>query len=185
MNVPGKHNVMNALAAVATAIYLGADIEQAADAIEHFKGVHRRFEVLGNINGITVVDDFAHHPTELTATLTAAMNMNFRRVWGVFQPHTFSRTKMLLDDFAKALSIPDTAVISEILPVRETNIYNIYAEDLCAKVNGSVYKQTFDEITDYVCENARPGDLILTMGGGNVYMCANQIVNKLKSMYAE
>ena len=121
----------------------------------------------------------------LLATLTAAMNMNFRRVWGVFQPHTFSRTKMLLDDFAKALSIPDTAVISEILPVRETNIYNIYAEDLCAKVNGSVYKQTFDEITDYVCENARPGDLILTMGGGNVYMCANQIVNKLKSMYAE
>lgn len=184
MNVPGKHNVMNALAAITTAIYLGADIENIANAVEHFTGVHRRFEVLCNINGITVADDFAHHPTELTATLNSAMNMNFKRVWGVFQPHTFSRTKILLDDFAKALSIPDIAVISEILPVRETNIYNIYAEDLCAKVSGSVYKQTFDEITEYVCKNARPGDLIITMGGGNVYMCANQIVDKLKSMYA-
>ena len=180
LNVPGKHNVLNALASVVTALRLGADINDIARSIEQFTGVHRRFELLGEINGITVADDFAHHPTEITATLRSAMNMGFHNVWCVFQPHTFSRTFMLLDDFAKALSIPDKVVISEILPVRETNIYNIYAEDLCAKIEGSVYRKTFDEITDYVCENAKDGDLILTMGGGNVYMCANQIVDRLK-----
>ena len=181
LNVPGKHNVLNALASIVTALYLGADIKAIAESIAKFTGVHRRFELLGEFNGITVADDFAHHPTEITATLTSAMNMGFKKVWCVFQPHTFSRTFMLLDDFAKALSIPDKVVISEILPVRETNIYNIYAEDLCAKIDGSIYRKTFDEITDYVCENAESGDLILTMGGGNVYMCANQIVKKLQS----
>ena len=180
LNVPGIHNILNALAAIVTALYLGADMEDIAESIEKFTGVHRRFELLGEVNGITVADDFAHHPTEITATLTSAMHMGFDRVWCVFQPHTFSRTFMLLDDFAKALSIPDKTVVSEILPVRETNIYNIYAEDLCAKIDGSIYRKTFDEITDYVCANAKSGDLILTMGGGNVYMCANQIFDRLK-----
>ena len=183
LNVPGKHNVLNALASIVTALSLGADIDGIAENIEQFTGVHRRFEVIGETGGITVIDDFAHHPTELTATLTSAMNMGFKNVWAVFQPHTFSRTFMLLDDFAKALSIPDKVIISEILPVRETNTYNIYAEDLCAKIDGSVYRKTFDEITDYVCANAKSGDLIITMGGGNVYMCANQIFDKLQKMY--
>ena len=182
LNVPGKHNVLNALAAIVTALCLGADIDGIAESIEQFTGVHRRFEVIGETGGITVIDDFAHHPTELTATLTSAMNMGFKTVWAVFQPHTFSRTFMLLDDFAKALSIPDKVIISEILPVRETNTYNIYAEDLCAKIDGSVYRKTFDEITDYVCANAKSGDLIITLGGGNVYMCANQIFDRLKTM---
>ena len=183
LTVPGKHNVMNALAAITVAIYLGAEPQDIAQSIEKFTGVHRRFEVLGEVNGITVADDFAHHPTELTVTLNSAMAMGFNKVWAVFQPHTFSRTFMLLDDFAKALSIPDEVIISEILPVRETNTYNIYAEDLCAKVDGSVYRQTFDQITEYVCSKVQPGDLILTMGGGNVYMCANQIYAKLKEIY--
>lgn len=180
LNVPGKHNVLNALAAITVALYLGAEPENIAKSIAEFSGVHRRFEILGNVNGITVADDFAHHPTELTATLNSAMSMGFRKVCGVFQPHTFSRTYMLLDDFAKALSIPDEIIISEILPVRETNTYNIYAEDLCAKIEGSVYRKTFDEISDYVCSHAQPGDLILTMGGGNVYMCANKIFAQLQ-----
>ena len=106
--------------------------------------------------------------------------MGFRKVWAVFQPHTFSRTAMLLDDFAEALKIPDVAVISEILPVRETNTYNIYSRDLGAKVPNSVCLDTFEEITDYVCKNAQEGDLILTMGGGNVYMCANMIYKQLQ-----
>lgn len=182
LNVPGKHNVLNAMAAITVALYLGAEPKHIADSLAKFTGVHRRFEILGEVNGITVADDFAHHPTELTATLNSAMAMGFRKVWGVFQPHTFSRTFMLLDDFAKALSIPDEIIISEILPVRETNTYNIYAEDLCAKIDGSVYRKTFDEITEYVCQYAQSGDLILTMGGGNVYMCANQIYDKLKKM---
>ena len=180
--VPGKHNVYNSLAAAATAHYLGATPEEIAENLHKFGGVHRRFEILGTPCGITVADDFAHHPTELTVTLNAAMNMGFRKVWAVFQPHTFSRTAMLLDDFAEALKIPDQAVISEILPVRETNTYNIYSTDLGAKVPGSVCLDTFEEITDYVCQNAQEGDLILTMGGGNVYMCANMIYKQLQFM---
>ena len=180
--VPCKHNVYNSLAAAATAHYLGATANEISENLHKFGGVHRRFEILGTPDGITVADDFAHHPTELTATLNAAMNMGFNKVWAVFQPHTFSRTAMLLDDFAEALKIPDAAIISEILPVRETNTYNIYSRDLGAKVPGSVCLDTFEEITDYVCKNAREGDLILTMGGGNVYMCANMIYKKLQFM---
>ena len=123
--VPGRHNIMNALAASAAAHHLGATGKEIAENLEKFTGVHRRFEVLGVSKGITVADDFAHHPTELTAVLTSAMNMGFNKVWAIFQPHTYSRTAILLDDFAKALSIPDETIISEILAVRETNTYNI------------------------------------------------------------
>ncbi len=178
--VPGKHNIYNALAAAAVAHYLGASPESISENLGKFGGVHRRFEILGTPQGITVADDFAHHPTELKATLTAAMNMGFNKVWAVFQPHTFSRTAMLLDDFAEALKIPDEAIISEILPVRETNTYNIYNTDLGAKVPGSKCIDTFEDITEYVTTHAKAGDLILTMGGGNIYMCANMILNKLK-----
>ena len=135
----------------------------------------------GAPGGITVADDFAHHPTELTATLSSAMEMGFRKVWAVFQPHTFSRTALLLDDFAKALSIPDVAIISEILPVRETNTYNIYNTDLGAKVEGSVCIDTFEDITKYIVEHAQEDDLVITLGGGNVYMCANMILKALKT----
>ena len=178
--VPGKHNVYNALAAASAAHYLGATANEISENLHKFGGVHRRFEILGTPMGITVADDFAHHPTELTVTLNAAMNMGFRKVWAVFQPHTFSRTAMLLDDFAEALKIPDEAVISEILPVRETNTYNIYSTDLGAKVPNAKCIDTFEDITKYVCDNAQEGDLILTMGGGNVYMCANMILKELE-----
>lgn len=178
--VPGKHNVYNALAAAAAAHYLGATPNEISENLHKFGGVHRRFEILGTPMGITVADDFAHHPTELTVTLNAAMSMGFNKVWAVFQPHTFSRTAMLLDDFAKALTIPDKAIISAILPVRETNTYNIYNTDLGKKVPGSVCIDTFEDITKYVCDNAKEGDLILTMGGGNVYMCANMILKELQ-----
>ncbi len=180
LSVPGKHNIFNALAAAAVADYMGVSAETIAASLHEFTGVHRRFEVLGTYNGVVVADDFAHHPTELTATLTAAMQMGFRKVWAVFQPHTFSRTYLLLDEFAKALSIPDQVVLSEILAVREVNTYNIYAKDLAAKIPGSVWFQTFEEITDYITKNVQEGDLILTLGGGDVYKCANMIVNKFK-----
>lgn len=180
LSVPGIHNVYNSLAAITVADYLGIPVNKIAENIEKFTGVHRRFELLGTPKGITVVDDFAHHPTELTSTLNTAMELGYNHVWAVFQPHTFSRTAMLMDDFAKALKIPDTAIISEILPVRETNTYNVYSTDLGKKVPGSVCLDTFDEISDYIVKNAKEGDLVLTMGGGNVYMCANQIVKALK-----
>lgn len=181
LSVPGIHNIYNSLAAITVADYLGVPIKDIAENIAKFTGVHRRFELLGKPNGITVVDDFAHHPTELTSTLETAMELGFKHVWAVFQPHTFSRTALLMDDFAKALKIPDTAIISAILPVRETNTYNVYNTDLGKKVPGSVCLETFDEITDYIVKNAKEGDLVLTMGGGNVYMCANQIVKALEN----
>ncbi len=179
LQVPGRHNIYNALAAAATAHTLGASPDGIAENLGKFTGVHRRFEILGSPRGITVADDFAHHPTELTATLSAAMEMGYNNVWAVFQPHTFSRTALLLDDFARALSIPDHVIISEILPVRETNTYNIFNTDLGAKVEGSVCIDTFEDITAFIEQHASPGDLVLTLGGGNVYMCANMILKAL------
>lgn len=107
LHVAGEHNVLNATAAAAAAMYVGVSFEDVAKGLAEFRGAGRRFEKKGEVNGITLVDDYAHHPTELTATLKAAMEMPFRKVWAVFQPFTFSRTAMLLDEFAEALSIPD------------------------------------------------------------------------------
>ena len=179
LSVPGKFNVMNALAAAAAAITLGVDPEKAAKALGSFRGAHRRFEILGKPRGITVADDFAHHPTELRATLSTAMSMGFKNVWAIFQPHTYSRTYTFLNEFADVLSLADHCILSEILPVRETNTYNIYAKDLADKIDGCVWFKTFEEITDYVTRKAGPDDLIITIGGGNVYMCANMIMNRL------
>ena len=182
--VPGKHNIYDALAAAATAHYLGATGNEIAEHLGNFTGVHRRFEVLGSPCGITVADDFAHHPTELEAVLTSAMSMGFKKVHAVFQPHTYSRTSILLDDFARVLAIPDEAIISEILAVREVNTYGIKSTDLGEKIKGAKCIDTFEDITKYIVENAEEGDLVLTMGGGNVYMCANMILKALKDKEA-
>ncbi|MCI1964762.1 MAG: UDP-N-acetylmuramate--L-alanine ligase [Oscillospiraceae bacterium] len=183
LSVPGKHNIYNALAAFAVADALGVDAPMIAEHLHRFTGVHRRFERLGEFGGVMVADDFAHHPTEVEATLTAAKHMGFARVWAVFQPHTYSRTYLLLNEFAQALQIADRVVLSEILAVRETNTYNIYAKDLAAKIPGSIWFKTFDEIAGYMVENTKDGDLILTLGGGDVYKCANLIVQKLQDKY--
>lgn len=176
--VPGEHNMMNALAAAATAHCLGVDPASICTTLGKFTGVHRRFEVLGKFEGVTVADDFAHHPTELTAVLTSAVRMGYHEVWAVFQPHTYSRTYNLLDDFAKALSIPHHVVMTEILAVREENKWGIHTSDLAEKIPGSVWFDSFEEITDYVMAHAQPGDLILTLGGGDIYKCANLFVEK-------
>ena len=178
LSVPGKHNMLNALAAAAAAHSLGIAPEAICSALEHFGGVHRRFEILGQFDGVTVADDFAHHPTELTAVLSSAMRMGYGQVWAVFQPHTYSRTYTFLNDFAEALAIPDHLIMTEILAVREENTYNIHTSDLAAKVPGSVWFDGFDKIAKYVMENAKPGDLILTLGGGAIYKCANLIVER-------
>lgn len=182
LSVPGVHNVMNSVAAAAACHYCGVVPEKLAEGLHAFTGVHRRFEILGKFNGVTVADDFAHHPTELTATLSSAMKMGFHKVWAVFQPHTYSRTYLLMDDFAKALSIPDRVVMTEILAVRETNTYGVYTQDLVDRIPNSCWFDSFDKISDYVIANAEPGDLIITLGGGNIYRCAYQIVEKYKAM---
>lgn len=181
LSVPGKHNMLNALAAAAAAHDLGVAPEAICRSLSRFSGVHRRFEVLGKFQGVTVADDFAHHPTELTSVLSSAMKMGYRQVWAVFQPHTYSRTYAFLDGFAKALAIPDHLVMTEILAVREENIYGIQTSDLAAKVPGSQWFGSFEEIAGYVMERAQPGDLILTLGGGDIYKCANLIVEKYRA----
>ena len=180
LGIPGEHNVYNALAAIAAADNAGIPMDKIIACAESFHGAGRRFEILKRIDGITIADDYAHHPRELEATLTTAMGMGFNRVWAVFQPHTYSRTAMLLDDFAKALSIPQHVVMTEILAVRETNTYNIHTSDLAAKIPGSCWFGSFEEIADYVMTHAKENDLILTLGGGDIYKCANLIVEKYK-----
>lgn len=183
LSVPGKHNILNALAAFIACTSVGADPLEVCKSIKGFTGVHRRFEILGEIAGITVADDFSHHPTEIRATLCTAKDMGFNRVWGVFQPHTYSRTYILMDDFAEALSIADRVVISDILPVREVNTYGVRSEDLAQKIDNCTYLPTFEEISSFISENAQSGDLILTMGGGDVYKCSNMIVDELKKLH--
>ena len=180
MAVPGEHNMMNAVAAAAAAHSLGVDGADICAALGHFSGVHRRFEVLGKFDGVTVADDFAHHPTELKAALTSAMHMGYKNVWAIFQPHTYSRTYQLLDEFAEVLQIPDHLILTEILAVREVNTYKIHTSDLAAKVPGSRWFDSFEKIADYAMEQAGDGDLILTLGGGDIYKCANLIVKKYK-----
>ena len=177
LNVPGDHNVMNALAACVAALIVGVSPEQLVKPLAEFCGAGRRFEILGKINGVTIADDYAHHPTELKATLEAAKSLGFKRVWAVFQPFTYSRTVEHFDDFVKTLSIADRVVLSEIMGSREKNTYNIYSKDLVEKIDGCVWFNTFEEIKDYVLANAEPGDLVITLGCGDIYKAAKLMLN--------
>lgn len=178
--IPGKHNILNALAAFAAAIHAGASVQQCETGIAAFSGAGRRFEILGEYNGITVADDYAHHPSELEAILSSVMKMGYNTVWAVFQPFTYSRTSMLLDDFARVLQIPDKCVMTEIMGSREKNTYGIYTKDLADKIPGSVWFNTFEEVCDYVLANAKSGDIIITLGCGDIYKAAKMMINKLK-----
>ncbi|NLT10484.1 MAG: UDP-N-acetylmuramate--L-alanine ligase [Ruminococcus sp.] len=193
LHVAGIHNVLNALAAVAVSHFLGIDFAAVQKGLSEFHGAKRRFEKLGYEKGITVVDDYAHHPTELEATLRAAMEMNFNNVWAVFQPFTFSRTKLLLDDFARVLQIPDHAVLTDIMGSREKNTYGIFTRHLAEKIPGCIWfpqdesaewtderkYENFSQICDHICQNAKEGDLVITLGCGDAYKIAKMILKKL------
>ncbi len=181
LKVPGEHNIYNSLAALATADYAGIDMYKAINSLEQFGGACRRFEILAEIDGITIADDYAHHPAELKVTLDAAMQMEFDTVWAVFQPFTYSRTKEHMDDFAKVLQIPDKCVMTEIMGSREVNTDGVYTSQLAEKIPGSVWYDTFDEVADHVLAHAKPGDLVITLGCGDVYKIAKIIINKLNS----
>ena len=183
VSVPGKHNISNSLAAASIALENGISPEDVAKYLPNFKGAGRRFEILDEIGGITVADDYAHHPTELEVTLNAAMNMGYNTVYAVFQPFTYSRTAMLLDDFARVLKIADKTVLSEIMGSREINTYNIYSKDLAEKIPGSIIIPDFEDIAQYLAENAKQGDLIITLGCGDIYKAAKILVEKLKEKY--
>lgn len=180
VSVPGRHNISNSVAAAAAAYLHGASPEQIAASLLAFRGAGRRFEILDEIGGITVADDYAHHPKELEVTLKAAMDMGYRRVIAVFQPFTYSRTVMLFDDFIRVLQIPDQVVLSEIMGSREINTYHIYSANLCEKLPGAVWFDSFEKIADYVAAHAQPGDLVITLGCGDIYKAARLVIQKLR-----
>lgn len=180
IHVPGEHNILNAVAAAAAACYCGITPDGIAKGLNEFKGAGRRFEKYGEYKGITIVDDYGHHPAEIAATLKTAKKMNYKRVWAVHQPFTYSRTFTLMDDFAQALSIADKTVLTEIMGSREKNIYNVFAEDLCEKIQGCVWFPEFEQVADYVFQNAEEGDLIITLGCGDVYKVARMICKKFE-----
>jgi UDP-N-acetylmuramate--alanine ligase len=185
LNVPGEHNVVNAVAAAAAADYCGVKPSEIAAGLESFRGAARRFEKFGEVRGITVVDDYAHHPAEIDAVLTAALDMGYSRVWAVHQPFTFSRTAMLKDEFADVLKKADKCVLACIRGGREVNTYGIKTADLAALIPGCVWfdnenqDENFALIVDYIKENARPGDLIITLGCGDSNKIARQLVTAL------
>ena len=181
LSVPGIHNVLNALACTALCIEYGIDKYTIKSALLNFKGANRRFELVGTYDGITIYDDYAHHPSEILATANALKNKSFRQSWVIFQPHTYSRTKLLLDDFAKALINFDNIIITDIYAARETNTYNISSVDLVNKIKDlgkeAMYISRFDEIKKYVKGRACPNDVILTVGAGTITELGRKILN--------
>lgn len=172
LSVPGEHNILNALAAVALADLLSIEPAVTAKALSDFHGTDRRFELKGRVNGITIIDDYAHHPTEITATLKAAANYPHKDLYCVFQPHTFSRTKAFMKDFAKALSHADYVILADIYPARETDNLGISSETLQKEIEAlgrtCYYFPDFSSIEKFILEKCEPGDLLITMGAGDV-----------------
>jgi UDP-N-acetylmuramate--alanine ligase len=186
LHVPGAHNVLNATAALAVAIGLGVKVEEARAALARFRGVDRRFQTRGSAAGVTVVDDYGHHPTEIRATLQAARQCGFRRVHVIFQPHRYSRTQALGDDFATAFADADSVFLLDIYPAGEQPIAGVTGEELAQRIIGgggrqAAYLPGFEEAAEAAAAAAREGDLILTLGAGNVSQLAPRLVERLEA----
>ena len=182
LQVPGEHNVCNAVASIALADLLSIDRGITVSALHDFTGTDRRFEYKGTIGGVTIIDDYAHHPTEIAATLHAAANYPHKTLWCVFQPHTYTRTKAFMKDFAKALSLADKVVLADIYAARETDTLGISSETLQAEIQAlgheCYYFPSFDEIENFLLENCINGDLLITMGAGDVVKIGENLLGK-------
>ncbi|MCB6992150.1 UDP-N-acetylmuramate--L-alanine ligase [bacterium 210820-DFI.6.37] len=191
LSVPGEHNILNSLAAFACCHILGVDERDIADTLRQFTGTQRRFDILGTTsNGIKIIDDYAHHPTEIKATLSAVKNMKHNKLWCLFQPHTYTRTMALFDDFAESFGDTDKVVFAEIYAAREKNIHKISSKELAEQVKAThpdkeaYFFADFEEIADFVYSNAQPGDLVITMGAGDIYRVGERILEKDRSRNA-
>lgn len=184
LSVPGKHNIYNALACIATCHEYNIDKEIIKEGLSKYTGAHRRFELVGFNNGASVYDDYAHHPTEIKAVYDAMKNKKFNRSWVVFQPHTYSRTKNLLSDFASVLSGFDNIIITDIYAARESNNYNISSKDLVDQINlnrigkKALYMSDFADIAKYIRDRVMPNDIVLTIGAGTVTNIGPIIIGK-------
>ncbi len=180
LNIPGEHNVFNCLAALTCAYSLGINLEVACKSVSNFEGVDRRFQYKGEVNGITIIDDYAHHPDEIKATLNAAKKCPHKKLWVVFQPHTYSRTAALFDDFADALSLADAVVLADIYAAREQNTFGITSKDLQKKLtelgSEAYYFESFEEIEKFLLKNCVNSDLLITLGAGDVYLVGENLL---------
>lgn len=189
LQIPGEHNVLDSLAAIAVAAYLKIEEKDIQKALDHFKGAHRRFEFRGEVNGIEVYEDYAHHPTELKVTIDACMNHDHNKLWVVFQPHTYSRTKLLFDEFVDAFENADRIILNDIYSDREGNEeWNIYSEDLAKMIKvkhqiPTVVMSEFEDIVKYLTDNAEPGDLVLVAGSQTINKVAFMLVDALEEKY--
>ncbi|MCI8537175.1 MAG: UDP-N-acetylmuramate--L-alanine ligase [Oscillospiraceae bacterium] len=179
LQVPGVHNVKNALAAAAAAICMGVAPEAVEQGLNGFQGVGRRFEYKGSWNGAKIYDDYAHHPGELHALLEAAKGLGYQRVICAFQPHTYSRTKALFEDFARELAAPDITILAEIYAARENNDAGISAKDLADRIPGAEFYPTLEEVSSRLQALAQPGDLILTAGAGDIYTVSSFLEHRV------
>ena len=183
LHATGIHNVMNSLSVIAVADFLGIDRKYTIAGLARCSSAHRRFEHKGvTENGVKIVDDYAHHPTEIAATLAAAKNTPHNELWCIFQPHTYSRTKALLDEFGQALATCDHVLLADIYAAREQDTGLVSSKDVCDKINANgghaIYLGDFDSITEYVKKNCKKNDLLITMGAGNVDSIGNTLLKK-------
>ncbi len=180
LSVYGEHNILNALAAIATGMALDISLEDIKRGLEGYGGVHRRFEIKGTVRGLTVIDDYAHHPGEIEATIEAAKKLKYKRLCVVFQPHTYSRTKALLEDFARVLSKADLVVLADIYAAREKDTLGVSSKDIETLINKksqkAYYFPTFDEIESFVLSKLDKGDICITMGAGDIYKLGEDIL---------
>ena len=180
LGVPGMHNVSNSLAAIACSDICKVDRATAIASLKSFTGTDRRFQYKGTIGNVTIIDDYAHHPTEISATLSSAAKCEHEKLWVVFQPHTYTRTKAFLHQFAEALSAADTVILSDIYAAREKNTIGISSKDLQAEIiklgKECYYFPTFDEIENFILENCSPGDMLITMGAGDIVKIGDNLL---------
>lgn len=168
LSIGGSHNISNALAVFAASYTMGISPEKIAEGLKLFNGTKRRFEYKGTFNGAKVYDDYAHHPTEIAATLDTAKKMECNDIWVVFQPHTYTRTKALFDDFAEVLAKFDKTIITDIYAAREKNTVGITSEMLAEKTKNALYISDFSEIAEHLKANVKPNDIVITMGAGTI-----------------
>lgn len=180
LKVPGEHNILNSLAAIAAAVEMNIPMDTIKDGLDSYTGTERRFQYKGKISGVTIIDDYAHHPDEIIASLNTAKNYIHNKTWCVFQPHTYTRTKSLLKEFAAALSISDEIILADIYAARETNEFGVSSKDLQKELEllgkKSHYFRSFDEIENFLLLNCEKDDLLITMGAGDIAKVGNSLL---------
>ncbi len=182
LKIPGEHNILNALAACAAAVALGQKMRDIIQGLDNYTGVNRRFQTKGTYKGITIVDDYAHHPTEIKATLAAAQNIRHKKLWCIFQPHTYTRLNALFDEFGNSFFDADEIIVTDIYSAREKDTGLVHSRDLVKRLNEkgnkAQYISSFEDIVTHIKSTAKEGDLLITMGAGDIYIVGETLIKQ-------